>query len=308
MTRSFWKPAAHAARGAADRDAEADVLDRADRGSQRAASSSARRWKETSTISSSSRRRTRCTVSPRGRFSSTIKPDAAAAHLDRLGERRVHAAAARRVVRHLEPVPDVELDEVGADLDRPLERRQRVLRQLGRSAAVRDHEHSRTPARDVDPVDELVRRRHARRAERARQPDDVRPGGFRRRDADVRVLEDEQLRGREAEALRGEEVRLRVGLAACHVVLAERPAEKSVAEARRREHGLDLVAERRRHDRDGHPLRGPANRGAHVRRRPSSRRRRARCSGGHVRGSARRSRLPSQRMNISSSVWPARCS
>jgi len=40
----------------------------------------------------------------------------------------------------------VELDEVGAELDRALERGQRVLRELPRGAAVRDHERSRHPS------------------------------------------------------------------------------------------------------------------------------------------------------------------
>ena len=105
------------------------------------ASSSAARWKQTSTSSS----RSNAERAPNGVAARPLQldhhADAAVAEIEHLGERRVADAAARRVVGDAEVVVHVELDEVGADLDRTLERGQRVLGQIGRRAAVRDDEH-----------------------------------------------------------------------------------------------------------------------------------------------------------------------
>ena len=69
----------------------------------------------------------------------------------RLLERRQACSPSRRVVGDHELTvgsrPDVELDEVRADLDRALERGQRVLRQVPRRAAVRDHERGHGSSR-----------------------------------------------------------------------------------------------------------------------------------------------------------------
>src|SRR5207302_1126530 len=71
--------------------------------------------------------------------------DPAAGEVEHVVELRQRGPAARRIVRHDELAPlvrvDVELDEVRADLDRALECRQRVLRELVRRAAVRDDQH-----------------------------------------------------------------------------------------------------------------------------------------------------------------------
>ena len=85
-----------------------------------------------------------------GRLQLDHHPDPAPTEIEHLGERRKGLAASRPVVRDDEltvrPGMHVELDEVGADLDRALERRQRVLRQLRRGAAMGDHERARHPA------------------------------------------------------------------------------------------------------------------------------------------------------------------
>ena len=139
-------------------------------------SSIARRWKQTTTASSSSRRA--CARRCR-RAAASARPSRRSA---RGRARALRRATGRgcRVRRGRGSTSSaflhVELDVVGAQLDRPLEGRQRVLGQLGRGAAVRDHEHSsvsmQRPGRSRDelvaPARAAPRRASASRRRRAR--------------------------------------------------------------------------------------------------------------------------------------------
>ena len=181
MTRESLKPARPRAVRAADRDARSRrAAPCAGRVGARAPPRAARAGSRASASSSESRRTVRATTSWRryrpGVFSSTmtpIRPRIRSSASSSVGYCR---RGARRLVRDDEPAVrvgvDVELDVVGADLDRALERGQRVLGQLGRGAAVRYDKH-RSISVAVDAVDELVRvaavaRARACRASRSR--------------------------------------------------------------------------------------------------------------------------------------------
>ena len=131
---------------------------------------------------------------------------------------------------------DVELDEVRAELDRPLERGQRVLALLGGRAAMRDdpgHPTSDADELDVDLVDDRVGRREPLVGERPAHRDTAQARGPCRRDARLRVLERDDVGRLEvvAERLERPQVALRVGLAARHVVGGDEDAD-GVGEAR----------------------------------------------------------------------------
>ena len=175
--------------------------------------------------------------------------DAAAAEVDHLGERRVGDAATWAVVRHLEVVPDVELDEVGADLDRALEGRERVLRQVGRGAAVGDHEHSRsrsgTSMRSTSSSAAAIRSAPSVRV----RPTTRAPAAFAAATPTSVSSKTSSSAGSTPSAPR-QQVRLGVGLAARRR-RGERRCGEGVADSGRVDDGLDLAAGGRRDDRDG---------------------------------------------------------
>ena len=61
--------------------------------------------------------------------------------------RQIQSRPANRIVRNNQPAircaPDIEFDHVGAHFNRPLKRRQRILRRLRRRAAMGHHLHQR---------------------------------------------------------------------------------------------------------------------------------------------------------------------
>ena len=157
----------------------------------------------------------------------------------------------------------VELEVVGADLDRTLEGGECVLRKVERRAAVGDQSTAGAPAAAGRSVDELVCSAHPFRAERARQSDNPRPRRLRSGDADVGVLEDEHRAGLDLQETRGGEVALRVGLAVRDVVLRDDQGDR-VSDPGGSDDGIDLAACRGGDDRHGGARRREANRGAHL--------------------------------------------
>ena len=211
------------ARGA-DRDGEADVLHRAQAGAERARLLERRALEADERVgvrqeANRARDDVVAAVAARG-LQLDHDADASAHQIERLLEGRVVTAGARRLVRDDEPSlgvgVHVELDIVGADLDRALERGQRVLGQLGRGAAMRYDKHRRISSTSMRSTSSSASRSRSR-VERPELRDHAQPGGLRGRDARLGVLEDERI-GRIAEQPERLQVALRVGLAAHDVV------------------------------------------------------------------------------------------
>ena len=192
--------------------------------------------------------------------------DAAAAQVEHLRERRVGGApAAGPVVGDDElavgPGVHVELDVVGAELDRALERRQRVLGQPAPRAAMGDDEgRSRVQEAPHDatsmPVDQLVGRREAVAARASSSIASSASRARARAEATPASVSSKATAsaGADAEQLERPQVALGVRLA----VRRPRP-EETIARKRRREpggldDGLDLRERRAREDRDRHAL------------------------------------------------------
>src|SRR5581483_235717 len=135
------KPGRPGVSGTADAHAEADVLHSADRRAKCARLLERPPLKaDENSIVVEQPQRVRNDVATRP-LQLDHQPDPPTTKIDRLGERRVNGAWHRPVVGHAQIGPDVELDVVGSELDRPLERRQGVFRALERRAAVRYDKH-----------------------------------------------------------------------------------------------------------------------------------------------------------------------
>ena len=119
---------------------------------------------------------------------------------------------------------DVELDEVGAELDRTLERRRRVLGQFCRRSPVSDrprHPSRRRSNGTSIVLHDLVGLREPLGRLRPEQGDDTRARRLRGRDAGLGVLEDERLLACRAECFEREQVALGVRLAENDVVVGD---------------------------------------------------------------------------------------
>ena len=192
-------------------------------------------------------------------------PDAPAHQIERSLEGRVFAAGTRRLVRDDEPAlgvgVHVDLDIVGADLDRALERGQRVLGQLGRGAAMGYDKHRRISSTSM--------RSTSSSASRSRSGSSVPSFAITRSPAAFADAMPASVSSKTSASFGSPsrrsvlQVALGVRLAA-HDVVGRNDRSKVPGEAGRLDDRLDLRTRRAGADRERHALGGVAHRFANV--------------------------------------------